>query len=80
MTPGFVARETHDEVAHGHGADGRVGGEGVFFKLIVVALKMGAEEVFGLDVAGAGGPARADGDEFAGVFVGFGAVEVGLGG
>ena len=59
------------------GPMGGVGGEGVFFKLIV--LEVVAQECFGLDVAGAGGPARADGDEFAGVFVGFGAVEVLLG-
>ena len=32
-----------------------------------------------LSVAGAGGPARADGHKLAGVFEGFGAVEVGLG-
>ncbi len=39
-----------------------------------------AEKLLGFDVAGAGGPARADGDELARVFVGVGAVEVLLGG
>ena len=37
---------------------------------------MVAQKLLGLDVAWAGGPARADGDKFARVFVGFGAVEV----
>ena len=72
---GLGAGKTHDEVAHGHGADGRVGGEGVFFKLVVGAEEMRAEEVLGFDVAGAGGPARADGGELARVFVGLVAVE-----
>ena len=72
---GLCAWEAHDEVAHGHGADGSVGGEGVLFELIVVALEVGAEEILGLDVAGAGGPARTDGGELARVLVGFGAVE-----
>jgi hypothetical protein len=42
----------------------------------VGVLEVGAKEVLGLDVAGARGPARADGSEFAGVLEGFGAVEV----
>jgi len=47
----------------------------------VGAEEMRAEELFGLDVAGAGGPARTDGGEFARVFVGPGAAELlGLGG
>jgi hypothetical protein len=41
--------------------------------------EVGAEKGFGLGVALAGGPAGAYGYELAGVFVGFGAVEVGLG-
>jgi len=43
----------------GTGADGRGGGEGVFFKLVV--LELGAQEGFGFEMAGAGGPARTDG-------------------
>ncbi len=70
----FLARETHDEVAHGNGADGGVRGKGVFFQ--VVALEVVAEELLGFQMAGAGGPARSDGDEFAGVVEGFFAVEV----
>ena len=73
------AGKAHDEVAQGHRADRRVGGERVFFKLIVVAEKMVAQKCLGLHVARAGGPARADGGELARVFVGLGAVEV-LGG
>jgi hypothetical protein len=42
-------------------------------------LKVCAEKLFGLQVAGAGGPARADGGKFAGVVEGLGAVEVSLG-
>ena len=76
---GLFAGEAHDEVAHGHRADGRVGGEGVFFKLVVRALEVAAQKLFGLDVAGAGGPARADGDKLARVLKRFGAVEVLLG-
>jgi hypothetical protein len=41
---------------------------------------LGAQEGFGFQMILAGGPARADGDELAGVFEGFGAVEVRLGG
>ena len=80
MTPGLRAGKAHDEIAQGHGADGRVGGEGVFFKLVVSALEVGAEKFFGFDVAGAGGPARADGGELARVLVGGCAVEMLLGG
>ena len=40
---------------------------------------MGAEKLLGFDVAGTGGPARTDGGEFAGVFVGVCAGKVGLG-
>ena len=75
---GFLAWKAHDEVAHGHRADGGVGCEGVLFDLVV--LEVVAQEGLGLQVALAGGPARADGDELAGVFEGFSAVEVGLGG
>jgi hypothetical protein len=37
---------------------------------------MRAEKLLGFDVAGAGGPTRTDGGEFACVFVGFGAVKL----
>ena len=73
---GLFACKTHDEVAHGHGTDGRRGCESVFFKLVVCTEKVGAEELLGFDVAGAGGPTRPDGGELAGVVVGLGAVEV----
>ena len=73
----LLAGKAHDEVAHRHRADGRVGGECVFFELIV--LELVAQKLFRLHMARAGGPARADGDKFARVFVGLGAVEVLLG-
>jgi hypothetical protein len=42
-------------------------------------LEAVAEEGFGFEMSLAGGPARADGDELAGVIEGFDAVEVGPG-
>jgi hypothetical protein len=42
-------------------------------------LELVAQKLFGLDVSGAGGPARADGDKLARVFESLGAVEVLLG-
>jgi hypothetical protein len=59
----FFAGKAHDEVAHGHRADGRVGGEGVFFKLVV--LELVAQELFRLGMAGTQAPARPDGHELA---------------
>ncbi len=56
---------------------GGVGGEGVLFQLVM--LEMAAQKLFSLGVPLTGGPARADGDELAGVFESFGAVEVLLG-
>jgi len=41
----------------------------------VVAEEVAAQKFFGLDVAGAGGPARADGDELAGVVEGVCAIK-----
>ena len=73
----FFAGEAHDEVAQGDRADGGVGGEGVFFKLVV--LEMGARNCSALAWPGLVGQRGTDGDEVAGVLVGFAAVEV-LGG
>ncbi len=74
MAPSFFAGEAHDEVAHGDGADWRIGGEGVFFEVVVGEVR--AEKRFGLGVAGAGGPARADGNEVVCVLVSATTVEV----
>ena len=74
----LLAGEAHDEVAHGHRPDGRVGGERILFELVV--LELVAQELFGLQVAGAGGPARANGYKLACVLKSFGAIEVGLSG
>ncbi len=74
----LLAREAHDEVAHRDRADRRVGGEHILFKLVV--LEMVAEKLFGLQMAGTGGPARADGHKLPGILKSFTAVEVSLGG
>ena len=70
----FLARKANDEVAHVHRPDWGIGGECVFFELIV--LEMSAQEFFGLGVPWTRWPARSDGREFARVFVGFSAIEV----
>ena len=54
----LLARKAHDEVAHVHRTDGRVGGEGVFFELIV--FEVSAQELLGLGVPWTGRPARTD--------------------
>ena len=68
------AGKAHDEVAQVHRADGRIGEERVFFQVVV--LEVVAQEGLRLDVARAGGPARANGDKLAGVVVGAGSVEM----
>ena len=42
----LLAGKAHDEVAHVHRTDGRVGGKGVLFQLIV--LQVGAQKGFRL--------------------------------
>jgi hypothetical protein len=42
----------------------------------MVPLEVGAEKLLSFDVAGAGGPARADGGELVRVLVGAGAIKV----
>ena len=74
---GLFAGEAHDEVAHGHGTDGRIGGEGVLFDCI--AMEVRAQKLFCLDVSRTRGPARADGCKLARVAVGARAVEMLLG-
>src|SRR5580704_10663841 len=74
----LFAGKTHDVVVHNYRADGGVGGEGVFFELIV--LEMVLEELLSLYMARACGPAWTDGGEGARVLIGFGAVEMLLGG
>ena len=73
----LLAGKSHNEIAHVHRADGGVRSEGVLFKLIV--LELTPQELLGLHVSRAGGPARTDGHKLARVFVGLAAVEVLLG-
>ncbi len=74
----LFAGKTHDEVVQDDRADGGVGGEGVFFKLIV--LEMVLEECFSLHMPGTRRPARTDRGEGTRIFIGFGAIEVLLAG
>jgi len=72
----LLAGKANDEIMKRDRANGRVGGEGVFFELIL--FEVAADEGFGFDVSGASGPAGADGRERFGVVVCFGAVEASL--